>query len=143
MSIFVSARRTPQCDARVLAKDEWPVALRIAQQDPVSYILAITHINSGLVHGVDMGELWGFPAKGPVQAVCWMGANLIPIIPDPDRGTYLVCRYGRLVEQTFLVHRRAFGLGTGAMAEPGGLVEEPSRDQGITAVDGDCLDPAH
>ncbi|MFD2841139.1 GNAT family N-acetyltransferase [Populibacterium corticicola] len=84
MSIFVSARRTPQCDARVLAKDEWPVALRIAQQDPVSYILAITHINSGLVHGVDMGELWGFPAKGPVQAVCWMGANLIPIIPDPD-----------------------------------------------------------
>lgn len=68
-------------DGRVLLLSEWPQALALAQQDPVSYILAITHIERGIHQGVHAGELWGFPAVGPLEAACWMGANLIPIVP--------------------------------------------------------------
>lgn len=84
MTVFARARHTPPLGARVLARDEWQQALALALRDPVAYILAITHIEQGIARGTTSGEIWGFPNDGNLEAVCWAGANLIPIIPDGD-----------------------------------------------------------
>lgn len=90
MTDFLSRRHAPSFDGRVLARGVWGEALRLAQRDPVSYLLAITHIERGIRDGVEAGEIWAFPATGPIEAACWVGANLVPIIPDAQDNPALV-----------------------------------------------------
>lgn len=82
MNLFARSRHNAPTSARVLAASEWPEALRLAQQDPVAYVLALTHLERGIRDQVMLGEVWGFPAQGPLAAVCWVGANMIPIVPN-------------------------------------------------------------
>lgn len=100
MTFFVRARHTPPFGARVLARDEWLQAREIAQRDPVAYILALTHIEHGIASGMQHGEIWGYPHEGPLEAVCWVGANLIPIIPkgtlDPASTREALTAFARL-----------------------------------------------
>lgn len=104
MTVFARARHTPPLGARVLARDEWAHALRLAQRDPVSYILAITHIEQGLDRGTLSGELWGFPQEGPLEAACWAGANLIPIVPgsefDAELARDALAAFAQLADQS-------------------------------------------
>ena len=75
--------------ARVLSGADLVQALAVCAVDPVSSVLATAHLEiaarSGF--GAAAGQAWGFPAVGPLEAVCWAGANLVPVIPlsDPAR----------------------------------------------------------
>lgn len=71
-------------DVRVLAAAELPAALEICALDPVASVLAATRVEA--LHREPLqgstGQVWGFPAVGPLEAVCWAGANLVPVIPQ-------------------------------------------------------------
>ncbi|WP_277212735.1 GNAT family N-acetyltransferase [Isoptericola croceus] len=74
-------RRGPA--ARVLGPADLAAARRVCAADPVSSVLAAARIDvadrSGLAAAG--GELWGYPESGPLVAVCWAGANLVPVVP--------------------------------------------------------------
>lgn len=70
---------------RVLGDTELPAALAVCAQDPVAAVLAATRIEASIADPVQRGtgQVWGFPASGPLEAVCWSGANLAPVVPVP------------------------------------------------------------
>ncbi|PFG35950.1 hypothetical protein ATL41_0651 [Flavimobilis soli] len=69
--------------ARQLIDADLPAALELCAADPVGSVLAycrlLTAAESGLA--ASGGQAWGFPADGPLEAVCWAGANLVPVVP--------------------------------------------------------------
>ncbi|MEP7765221.1 GNAT family N-acetyltransferase [Sanguibacter sp. 25GB23B1] len=79
-------RRPPQ--ARVLTDADLVQALALCALDPVASVLAATRIETAILLGLarTTGQVWGYPAEGPLEAVCWSGANLVPVVPDdvPD-----------------------------------------------------------
>ena len=82
--LHLPARRSPA--VRVLADDELPAALAVCAQDPVASILAASRIEACIADPLQRGtgQVWGFPGTGPLEAVCWAGANLVPVVPNPD-----------------------------------------------------------
>lgn len=74
-------RRPPQ--ARVLTDADLAQALALCELDPVASVLAATRIETAMLLGLarTTGQVWGYPAEGPLEAVCWSGANLVPVIP--------------------------------------------------------------
>lgn len=82
MSLRRSAVRTPQ--ARALGTADVPEALTVCAADPVASVLAASRLDiagrSGLAAAG--GHAWGYPATGPLEAVCWSGANLVPVVPS-------------------------------------------------------------
>ncbi|GHH74393.1 GNAT family N-acetyltransferase [Promicromonospora soli] len=81
------AQRGRRESARVLSRADLVQALAVCAVDPVSSVLATARleiaVRSGF--GAAAGQAWGFPAVGPLEAVCWAGANLVPVIPVADR----------------------------------------------------------
>jgi len=73
----------PRTDARILTDGDLPAAARLCAVDPVATVLAGSHIADARTYGLQTsgGELWGFPRTGPLTAVCWAGANLVPVVP--------------------------------------------------------------
>ncbi|MFD7024854.1 GNAT family N-acetyltransferase [Promicromonospora sukumoe] len=75
--------------ARSLTRADLAAALAVCAVDPVASVLATARLEiaarSGF--GAAAGQAWGFPAVGPLEAVCWSGANLVPVVPitDPAR----------------------------------------------------------
>ncbi|QAY71850.1 GNAT family N-acetyltransferase [Xylanimonas protaetiae] len=69
--------------ARVLGAADLPAALAVCAQDPVAAVLASSRLEIAAVAGLAAagGQVWGWPAVGPLQAVCWAGANLVPVVP--------------------------------------------------------------
>lgn len=69
--------------ARVLGPSDLPGALAVCAADPVAAVLAATRLEvasrAGLVAAG--GQAWGWPGTGPLQAICWAGANLVPVVP--------------------------------------------------------------
>lgn len=53
--------------------------IELARRDPVSYVLALTHLEDGLASGALPGEVWAYRNGGELVAACWVGANFIPI----------------------------------------------------------------
>lgn len=74
-------RRPPQ--ARVLADADLSAALELCALDPVASVLAATRLETAALLGLarTTGQVWGYPAEGPLEAVCWSGANLVPVVP--------------------------------------------------------------
>ncbi len=76
--------------ARVLGDGDVAEALALCARDPVATVLAASRLEIAAIHGLRAagGELWGFAPDGPLEAVCWVGANLVPVVPgvaDLDR----------------------------------------------------------
>jgi uncharacterized protein len=71
---------------RVLGDADLPEALAVCGRDPVGSVLATARLEEAVVQGVARsgGSAWGFPGQGPLEAVCWSGANLVPVVPDAD-----------------------------------------------------------
>lgn len=69
--------------ARVLGPADLPEALAVCAQDPVAAVLASTRLEVAARVGLGGagGQAWGWPATGPLLAVCWAGANLVPVVP--------------------------------------------------------------
>lgn len=61
-----------------------PAALEIARRDPVAFVLVIGQLEE-VKNPRSLGtQLWGFPAQGPLEAVCWAGSNLMPVLNEPN-----------------------------------------------------------
>lgn len=86
MSWRRSAVRAPQ--ARALGAGDVAEALAVCAVDPVASVLAAARLEVAACSGMLAagGEAWGYPASGPLEAVCWSGANLVPVVPPgvPD-----------------------------------------------------------
>ncbi len=84
-------RRATMLDSRsgglVLGDDDLAAALVVCAQDPVGSVLAASRIE----HALDTrlagsgGELWGYQHDGELVAICWAGANLVPVVPVVDQ----------------------------------------------------------
>lgn len=57
---------------------------RVLDVDPLTSVFVASRI---AVSGLDRwrlgAQLWGYPATGPLRAVCHAGANLVPVLDDP------------------------------------------------------------
>lgn len=60
-------------------------AAAFCAQDPVASVLAATRIEAALAAGAGRAgaNIWGMSRHGALDAVCWAGANLVPVC-DPD-----------------------------------------------------------
>jgi predicted GNAT family acetyltransferase len=78
------ARGESPVRARVLRDADVPEALAVCAGDPVASALAASRLVVAQVAGLHGagGQAWGFPAQGPLVAVCWAGANLVPVVPS-------------------------------------------------------------
>ena len=68
---------------RVLTDADVPDALRVCAQVPVDSVLAAARVATAAEVGLRRagGVLWGFERDGELVAVCWSGANLVPVVP--------------------------------------------------------------
>ena len=69
--------------AAVLTDEDVPGALGLCALDPVGTVLATTRLEHAVTSGLRSagGELWGYAEAGELVAACWVGANLVPILP--------------------------------------------------------------
>jgi hypothetical protein len=60
-------------------------AAAFCAEDPVASVLAATRIESALAAGADRAgaSIWGVRRDGVLEALCWAGANMVPVC-DPD-----------------------------------------------------------
>ncbi|WP_407318299.1 GNAT family N-acetyltransferase [Isoptericola halotolerans] len=74
-------RRGPT--ARLLGPADLAAARRVCAAEPVASVLAAARVDVADRAGLAAagGELWGYPASGAPVAVCWAGANLVPVVP--------------------------------------------------------------
>lgn len=68
---------------RTLSDADVPAALRVCEQVPVDSVLAAARIQTAADVGLRRagGVLWGFERDDELVAVCWSGANLVPVVP--------------------------------------------------------------
>lgn len=80
-SALPADRRRPV--ARLLGPEAIADARRVCATDPVASVLAASRLDVADRAGLAAagGQLWGYPDVGPLQAVCWAGANLVPVVP--------------------------------------------------------------
>jgi uncharacterized protein len=72
--------------ARVLGDSDVAAALRVCALDPVGSVLAAARLEHAATSGIRGagGALWGFEWDGALRAVCWAGANMVPVVPTDD-----------------------------------------------------------
>ena len=57
---------------------------RVLEVDPLTSVFVASRIAaSGLDRWRLGAQLWGYPATGPLTALCHAGANLVPVLDDP------------------------------------------------------------
>ncbi|NKY39349.1 GNAT family N-acetyltransferase [Cellulomonas septica] len=71
---------------RVLTDVDLRAALAVCALDPVAAVLATARLEQATVSGLRTagGTLWGFEHDGALRAVCWAGANVVPVVPTDD-----------------------------------------------------------
>jgi predicted GNAT family acetyltransferase len=69
--------------ARVLRAEDLPEAMALCALDPVAAVLASARLEIAQREGLAAagGQVWGWPTVGPLRALCWAGANLVPVVP--------------------------------------------------------------
>lgn len=103
--------------ARVLGDADVAEALSVCALDPVGSVLAASRIVEATRLSHSGGQVWGFPAQGPLMAICWAGANLVPVVPSQgadraealDAFAALARRFGRRASS--IVGERSAALG--------------------------------
>lgn len=66
--------------ARLLRDRDTDDALAVCAADPIGSVLAASRIATGSAASLG-AEIWGWPNEGPLEAICWSGANLVPVVP--------------------------------------------------------------
>lgn len=63
-----------------------PEAAALCARDPVATVLAATRIEAALAAGADHAgaPIWGMRRGGVLDAMCWAGANLVPVCDADD-----------------------------------------------------------
>ncbi len=72
--------------ARMLQVSELTSARDLCAQMPVESVLVASRISAAsAVPSSQATQIWGFPAEGPLEALCWIGANVVPVaLPGTD-----------------------------------------------------------
>ena len=90
----MDVRRGAVLDARhtgalVLGELHVGRVLAMCAADPVGTVLASVRLEHAQAAGLRAagGEVWGYSEDGEILAACWVGANLVPIVPELDPGT--------------------------------------------------------
>lgn len=90
----MDVRRGAVLDARhtgahVLGDSHVERVLAMCAADPVGTVLAAVRLEHARTAGLRVagGEIWGYSEDGELLAACWVGANLVPILPGLDRDT--------------------------------------------------------
>jgi uncharacterized protein len=82
---------------RVLGGREFPEARTLAARDPVTNVFVAARIAAaGLETRRLGGELWGWVADGRLDALCYAGANLVPVEAGPEAVRAFAGRASRL-----------------------------------------------
>jgi uncharacterized protein len=73
-------------EGRILDDAEVDAALSVCARVPVDSVLAASRIEVAARSGLSPagGQLWGYERGGDLVAVCWAGANIVPVVPDGD-----------------------------------------------------------
>lgn len=73
---------------RVLGDADLPAAARLCARMPVESVLAANRIDAVRRTGLtsSAGQVWGYENAGELLAVCWAGANLVPVVPPGVQG---------------------------------------------------------
>lgn len=65
---------------RVLDDRDLRQVIDLCDRDPVVNVFVSSRVHEvGLAPGRLGGEMWGFPAAGPLESLCYVGANMVPI----------------------------------------------------------------
>ncbi len=85
----MDVRRGAVLDARhtgalLLGEPHVERVLAMCAADPVGTVLASVRLEHAAASGLRAagGELWGYTEGGELLAACWVGANLVPIVPQ-------------------------------------------------------------
>lgn len=78
--------RTDAPSRRVVGDVDLTAAAQLCDKDPVGSVLAAARIEAALAAGSRRGgnSLWGVQRHGELVAICWAGANLVPVCPPDD-----------------------------------------------------------
>ncbi|SDS65605.1 DUF4081 domain-containing GNAT family N-acetyltransferase [Paraoerskovia marina] len=129
-------------EARVLRAGDLAEALAVCAVDPVASVLAAARLEVARRSGLTAagGEVWGYPAAGALTAICWAGANLVPVVPDGSRAALdafarRALRHGR--RSSSIVGERAAALGLWErLAHAWPAAREVRDEQPSLAIDG-------
>ncbi|WP_370154012.1 GNAT family N-acetyltransferase [Streptacidiphilus sp. EB129] len=70
---------------RVLEADDLPAALEVLDRDPIANAFVAARVAvAGLDHWRLGGEMWGWFDNGRLDALCYAGANLVPLSAGPE-----------------------------------------------------------
>jgi uncharacterized protein len=71
--------------ARLVDVREAEAVLEIVDRDPVANIFVSARVRAAASVPWGLGgELWGYPAAGPLKSICYAGANLVPVEAGPE-----------------------------------------------------------
>lgn len=80
------ARRRSPTQRSVVTDVDLRAAAELCGRDPVATVLAAMRIESVLAAGAGRGgaTVWGMQRGGVLDALCWMGANMVPVCDPQD-----------------------------------------------------------
>lgn len=69
---------------RVLDNRDRNEAIALCDRDPVVNVFVSARVHdAGLEPARLGGEVWGYPAAGPLTSLCYVGANMVPVSASP------------------------------------------------------------
>ncbi|WP_218123952.1 DUF4081 domain-containing GNAT family N-acetyltransferase [Quadrisphaera sp. DSM 44207] len=67
----------------VLGDADTPAVLALCAQDPVANVFVSSRVSAVGADPARLGgQLWGWCPDGPLRALCWEGANLVPVLGE-------------------------------------------------------------
>jgi uncharacterized protein len=70
---------------RLLADHDREEALAVCERDPVANVFVSSRIRAAGLDPTRLGgQVWGYPDAGELTALCYSGANLVPVAAGPD-----------------------------------------------------------
>lgn len=78
---------------RLLTDHDRDEVLALCDRDPVANVFVSSRIRSTSIDPSRLGgQLWGYPEGGPLTALCYSGANLVPVEAGPEAITAFAAR---------------------------------------------------
>jgi uncharacterized protein len=70
---------------RVLSDRDMPAVLEVLNEDPVGNVFVLSRVEAAGLEPARLGaQMWGYRSRGSLTALCYAGANLVPVGSDPD-----------------------------------------------------------
>ena len=71
--------------SRVLDGRDLDEVLALLDRDPVAHVFVASRIESAGLAACRLGaQVWGYGERGRLEALCYSGANLVPLLAGPE-----------------------------------------------------------